>query len=548
MALKISSPNKIYVLLSLIFLMSLLALGSYGLTESSEARYAEIGREMLINHDYIHPKLLEIRHYHKPPLTYYLVALGYKIFGINEFGARFFLQIALVLQIFFVYKIAQVLFDNIKISFFSAIIYFSFPIILISTNNLTTDAFLTTFEIIGIYFWLLYKQKHKIYGLYLSAVALGLGFLTKGPVVLLPFVVFVITYFIIFKKKFKFNYHLFLSVLIFLGISVSWFALVVKETPELWDYFFKKHTIERALNAETFNRDKPFWYFLVLIPALGFPWVIFLIFQVIDYFKKNFSINPKVKFLLINLGVVLLCFSLFSSKRVLYILPIFIYLAILSSYLIYHSKNKFIKYFIKTYKVLFVILFVGFTVAYFLSLLKIKSLYFIFLLLFFVATIIYSNLNLIKSQYSKLMSLSFLFIMMILVTFRVVGNQNPNLINSTKSLAKEIRDLENKTGKHKVAVFDKRLSSMPFYLHEKTIQIHLDRYDTKREVRFEKDTNYQNYYWNLENDNDFKKLIDFLEYNKGLLVVKCSKDISSDIQKYLDDMQIKKVDRWCIYY
>jgi 4-amino-4-deoxy-L-arabinose transferase len=138
--------------------------------------------------------------------------------------------------------------------------------------------------------------------------------------------------------------------------------------------------------------------------------------------------------------------------------------------------------------------------------------------------------------------------MMILVTFRVVGNQNPNLINSTKSLAKEIRDLENKTGKHKVAVFDKRLSSMPFYLHEKTIQIHLDRYDTKREVRFEKDTNYQNYYWNLENDNDFKKLIDFLEYNKGLLVVKCSKDISSDIQKYLDDMQIKKVDRWCIYY
>ena len=243
MQIRITSPHKIYVLLALIFIISIIALGSWGLAESSEARYAEIGREMLLNKDFLHPRLLEIQHYHKPPLTYYLTALGYTLFGINEFGARFFLQLALIFQIFFVYKIANLLFNDVRLSLSASVIYFTFPIVLIATNNLTTDAYLTTFEIASIYFWLLYRNNRKAYGLYLSSLALGLGFLTKGPVVLLPFVVFLISHSIIYKQRFKVNFHLLWSGLIFIGISIPWFIIIIKETPVLFDYFFKTHTI-----------------------------------------------------------------------------------------------------------------------------------------------------------------------------------------------------------------------------------------------------------------------------------------------------------------
>ena len=205
MRIRITSSHKIYILLALIFIITMIALGSWGLAESSEARYAEIGREMLINIDFLHPRLLEIQHYHKPPLTYYLTALGYMLFGVNEFGARFFLQLALIFQIFFVYKISKLLFNNVRLSLSASVIYFSFPIVLIATNNLTTDAYLTTFEMAGIYFWLLYRINQKVYGLYLSSLALGLGFLTKGPVVLLPFLVFLISYSLIYKKRLKLN-------------------------------------------------------------------------------------------------------------------------------------------------------------------------------------------------------------------------------------------------------------------------------------------------------------------------------------------------------
>jgi len=76
--------------------------GTWGLTETSEARYAQISKEMFTSGDYLHPTLLGIQHYHKPPVTYYITSLGYSIFGANETGARFFLAIALLIQLLFI--------------------------------------------------------------------------------------------------------------------------------------------------------------------------------------------------------------------------------------------------------------------------------------------------------------------------------------------------------------------------------------------------------------------------------------------------------------
>jgi len=93
--------NKLYIFLFIAFLALTFMLGSWGLTDSSEARYAEIGKEMFINKDYINPTLLGIKHLHKPPVTYYLTALGYQIFGVHEFAARFFYASCIGVSIIF---------------------------------------------------------------------------------------------------------------------------------------------------------------------------------------------------------------------------------------------------------------------------------------------------------------------------------------------------------------------------------------------------------------------------------------------------------------
>jgi 4-amino-4-deoxy-L-arabinose transferase len=104
------SKYSIYFILLLIFVISLFQLGSWGITESSEARYAQIAKEMFDSGNYIHPTKMGIYHYHKPPLTYYITALGYYLFGENEFGARFFLSVALLIQLILVYKTSLLLF------------------------------------------------------------------------------------------------------------------------------------------------------------------------------------------------------------------------------------------------------------------------------------------------------------------------------------------------------------------------------------------------------------------------------------------------------
>ncbi len=267
---------KLVLLLSTAFILLNFNLGKWGIMETSEARYAEISKEMVENGDYIHPKLLGIHHYHKPPITYQITALGYKIFGINEFGARFFLQLALIIQLFLIYKISIVLFKNKDIALTASLIYFSLPIVLISSRNLTTDAYLNTFILAAIYSWLNWKIKsHKPLFLYLFYICLGISFEIKGPVSLLFPLIFILIYRLVNKETIKIKIHHILGILVFLVVASAWYILVVTENVKLWDYFFKDQIVNR-IASESYNRAKPFWFYIVTVPFIGLPWVFIL--------------------------------------------------------------------------------------------------------------------------------------------------------------------------------------------------------------------------------------------------------------------------------
>ena len=78
-------------------------LDSYSVLEASEARYAEISREMFRSANLLQPTLLNIFHFHKPPVTFWLTGIGFQLFGVNAFGARFWLQLSLILQGILIY-------------------------------------------------------------------------------------------------------------------------------------------------------------------------------------------------------------------------------------------------------------------------------------------------------------------------------------------------------------------------------------------------------------------------------------------------------------
>ncbi|MCX7831223.1 MAG: glycosyltransferase family 39 protein, partial [Acidobacteria bacterium] len=136
--------KKHILLIFLVFEASILFYGNsfLGLFESSEARYAEVSREMLETGDLISPQMDYVYHFTKPPLAYYLTALGMSIFGVNPYGARFFVTIFALLTLFLAFRISEE-FEQDGIC--SMLILGSFPLFFIMGKVLTTDMFLTFF-------------------------------------------------------------------------------------------------------------------------------------------------------------------------------------------------------------------------------------------------------------------------------------------------------------------------------------------------------------------------------------------------------------------
>lgn len=64
--------------------------GQLWITDSVESNYALTAKEMVLSGDWISPQIYGNYWYDKPVFFYWLTAAGFKIFGFNEFAARFF--------------------------------------------------------------------------------------------------------------------------------------------------------------------------------------------------------------------------------------------------------------------------------------------------------------------------------------------------------------------------------------------------------------------------------------------------------------------------
>ncbi|HNV72981.1 MAG TPA: glycosyltransferase family 39 protein, partial [Candidatus Ozemobacteraceae bacterium] len=120
-------------------------LGTLALTESSEARYGSIARTMLDTGDWINPVMNGLPHYSKPPLAYWSSALGMKLCGINEFGARFFLPIAGVLTVLGCFEIGLLL-GSLRLALCSSLALVTSLMFLVLFRGLTADPWLAAWE------------------------------------------------------------------------------------------------------------------------------------------------------------------------------------------------------------------------------------------------------------------------------------------------------------------------------------------------------------------------------------------------------------------
>ncbi len=77
------------ILIGLLLLARLVGMAAAPLMDTTEARYGEISRKMAELNDWITPWFdYGVPYWGKPPLAFWMTALGFKLFGVNEFAAR----------------------------------------------------------------------------------------------------------------------------------------------------------------------------------------------------------------------------------------------------------------------------------------------------------------------------------------------------------------------------------------------------------------------------------------------------------------------------
>lgn len=320
-----------------------LFLGNVGLIEPDEGRYSEIPREMLEKGDFITPTLNYVSYFEKPPLHYWLNALSFKLFGINEFAARLTGTLAGLLTVLLVYHTGRKLFGR-REGLFSAFILGTSTGFLAQSRINLTDMTLTFCLSAALCCFIIaaddHEQNKRRYN-YLFFLFSALAVLTKGLIGFVFPVGIIIIYLAMTRRWYLLKeMRLAGGIGLFLAVSVPWFVLVSLRNPEFARFFFIHEHFERFL-TKVHGRYQPFWFFFPILLLTMLPWSFYSVRAVAQAWReRRHQDGERLMFLLIWAALIFLFFSASHSKLIPYILPVFPPLAILTGKLFSDQMDR----------------------------------------------------------------------------------------------------------------------------------------------------------------------------------------------------------------
>jgi len=305
-----------------------------------EAKNAGSAAEMIRRHDYFVPTFNGEFH-DKPALQYFFMIAGYKLFGVNAFGARIFSVVMGILSVMSIYWFsARVL--NKQAAFFASLIYIGSLQMAVQFRLAVPDPYLLFCLTTGWFcFYLGYKTKDSKY-LYAFYALVGLGFLAKGPIAFalpgLSILIFLLSQRELTVKKLS-ELRLIPGAVITLIVALPWYIGSGIATNWEWPrYFFFTHNIDRYVN--TFEGHSGFTFDVVVIAiAALLPSSVFIP-QAVVLAIRNRRENPFFA-LALSISMAVLGFFFFSKTLLpSYPAPCIPFLAILLGYYVQQQSTS----------------------------------------------------------------------------------------------------------------------------------------------------------------------------------------------------------------
>ena len=347
------------------------------LQEPQEARYAEIPRQMLAEDSWLTPVLHGQPYYDKPPLFYWLVMASYTVCGVHDWAARLPACGVAWACILVVYGWGRGTLGP-RAALLGALMLSLSPRFVQLDRMVTMDGLLCLCVIaawaaahralrvlpsplagegLGVRggtsgFWLsaphpnpspargeglsepILSAERLHWGWWLlSALACGLGLLTKGPVALVLVVPPVLALRWLDPTAARPDWRALAAyVLAALVTAAPWFIALAGRDPDFLHYFFWFHHVQRYV--EPFDHEEPFWYYLPELLGGMLPWTLllpglawFLVQRRVGRLGGSLALpdasssGVRLRFLFLCSLWCLVFFSLSGCKRAFYILP-----------------------------------------------------------------------------------------------------------------------------------------------------------------------------------------------------------------------------------
>ena len=306
-----------------------------------EARNFQTAREMVQNNEYLLTTLNAEPRYQKPPLPTWLTAISGSLFGFDSlYAMRMPVAFITLLLVFAFYFLSKRMGFNPKSSFNNALILITSFYIFFAGRDNQWDIYTHSFMIVSIYFlWrLLQEDSHPVRNSLMSGLFLGFSFLSKGPIsfyaLLLPFIIgYLIVYRIPVKRK---GLSLLVVLVSGLVIGASWYVYVRMNDPE----YFKAIAVHETSNWTNYE-IKPFYYYWNFFIQSGLWTIPSLIALMYPYLKRRVANLKAYRFTLLWTVFSVVLLSLVPEKKVRYLVPTLIPLALTTGFYIDYLFKAF---------------------------------------------------------------------------------------------------------------------------------------------------------------------------------------------------------------
>ncbi|MDP4208027.1 MAG: glycosyltransferase family 39 protein [Bacteroidota bacterium] len=319
-------------------------LGQAHLFDWDEINFAEAAREMIASKHYLTVQINFQPFWEKPPLFIWMQVLSMKVFGINEFAARFPNAICGIASLLVLFNLGRKLLNN-NFGLLWTMVYGCSLLPFFYFKSGIIDPWFNLFIFLGINyafnFTLSTVEKERIRFVALAALFIGLAILTKGPVGLLIFGLTYGVYLII--KMFKVKIKL-LHVLVFTGILAAvggfWFILLIVtgHTDILKEFFIYQVRLFQTKDAG--HGGFLLYHFVVLFLGV-FPASIFALRSFVhDRKDDREKLHEYKNWMMILFWTVLILFTIVKTKIVHYSSMCYFPLTFLGAYVIFKLQEQ----------------------------------------------------------------------------------------------------------------------------------------------------------------------------------------------------------------